>query len=444
MIKTTCLFLLCLATALRADDTAAKLEAMSRDFLDLGLFRGAILVVQKDNVLVDRGYGPADAESAIANTPDTRFRIASMTKWFTAAAVMDLVAEGRLALDTPVTKFLPEAPPAWAAIQLSHLLMHTSGLPNFTDFPDFHASSTKSFTPVELLGLFKAHPLAFAPGAKFSYTNSGYVLLGLIIERVTGEDYGAYMHRRYFTPLGLKDTTYTSSADFAPGMAIGYVPTASGPRRAPPWHLSTAYAAGGLVSTTGDLRRWFDTLRAAKVGKPEDWAMLKVERVDYREMGLTSAWAGGKRILAASGAIPGFLSNLVYDTSSDTLIVVLANIGGAGGEDLIKKLLHIVQGGNPELPSARKGIALPAETLARYAGTYRMAAGFPLVIVLADGRLHAQAPGQAPVELVAISESLFEAKALDGSIEFARDAEGNVAQIVLTRGGRKIPGAPER
>lgn len=442
--KPTWLLFLCIAVALRADDTATKLDTMIREFVDLGLFRGSVLVVQKDQVLLDRGYGPADAEHGVANSPATRFRVGSITKWFTLGAIMDLTAEGRLALDAPIKDLLPEAPASWAPIRVSHLLMHTTGLINFTDLPEFRGLTTKSLTPVELLELFRAQPLAFSPGEKFDYSNSNYILLGLAIERITGEEYGAYMQRRYFTPFGLKDTAYPAANDSVAGMAVGYIPAAGGALPAQLWHPSTAYAAGGLVSSTRDLRRWFEVVTAGKVGKPEGWATLKVDRVDYREGGLMNTWANGRRILAVSGAIPGFLSNLAYDTTSGTLVIVLANISGAGGEDLIKNLVAIVQGESPELPSAKKGIAVPAEILSRYAGTYQMAAGFALAVTVVDGRLQVQVPGQAPVELLAITETNFEARALQGSIEFVRDEQGATVQVVLTRGGRKIPGSPAR
>ena len=442
--KPAWLFFLCIAVVLRADDTATKLDTMTREFVDLGLFRGSVLVVQKDQVLLDRGYGPADAEHGMANSPATRFRIGSITKWFTLAAIMDLAAEGRLALDAPITDFLPGAPASWAPIRVSHLLMHTTGLANFTDLPEFREYCTKSLTPVALLELFKARPLAFLPGEKFDYSNSNYILLGMVIERIAGEEYGAYMQRRYFTPFGLKDTAYPAANDSAAGMAVGYIPAAGGAVPAQLWHPSTAYAAGGLVSSTGDLRRWFEVMAAGKVGKPEGWATLKFERVDYREGGLVNTWAHGRKILAVSGSTPGFLGNLAYDTTSGTLVIVLANISGAGGEDLIKNLVAIVQGGSPELPSAKKGIAVPAEILARYAGTYQMAAGFALTVTVVDGRLQVQVPGQAQVELIATAETKFEARALQGSIEFVRDEQGVAVQVVLTRGGRKIPGTPLR
>ena len=369
ILKPVWFFAFCTAAVLHADDPVAKLDTMTREFVDLGLFRGSVLVVQGDRILLDRGYGPADAEHGVANAPTTRFRIGSITKWFTRVAIMDLAAEGRLALDEPIAKFVPEAPSTWAPIRVSHLLMHEAGLANYTDLPEFHEYSSRALTPVALLELFKDRPLAFSPGAKFDYSNANYILLGLAIERVTGEDYGAYMQRRYFTPFGLKDTEYPQTAESAQRTAIGYHPTASGPAPAPSWHLSTAYAAGGLVATTADLHRWFEATAAGRVGEPEGWATLKSPWVDYREGGLSTASANGRKILTTSGAISGFMSHLVYDTTSGTLIIVLANIGGAGAEDLTKNLLGIVQGQDPQLPSAKTGIVVAAETLAGYACT---------------------------------------------------------------------------
>src|SRR6185436_15348616 len=171
-----------------------------------------------------RAFGQANREWGVANTPDTEFRLGSITKQFTAAAILQLAEQGKLSLDDPVSKYYAAAPPAWAPITIKHLLTHTSGIPSYTGLPTFFstAQSRTEMKPEEIVALTKDKPLEFAPGARFNYDNTGYVLLGVVIEKVSGQTYAQYLQDHIFGPLKLTHTGYDVSETILPKRAAGY------------------------------------------------------------------------------------------------------------------------------------------------------------------------------------------------------------------------------
>ncbi len=204
-----------------AEDTGSLHDLVEAEHHSKG-FMGAVLVVKNGVVLLDRGYGYANLDEKIPNTPNTRFRIASTTKQFTAAAILLLEERGKLALTDPVSRHVPDTRAAWGKITLYHLLTHTSGIPCFTAFTEYRTWSTTALTPTELIKRFRDRPLLFSPGTKFSYSNSGYTLLGHIIERVSGENYATFMRKNVFEPLRLRDTGVETTNERVECQAEGY------------------------------------------------------------------------------------------------------------------------------------------------------------------------------------------------------------------------------
>lgn len=214
-------------------------------------FRGAVEVRRGADVLLRKGYGPADVEAGIPITPDTRFEVGSITKQFTAVAVLRLQEQGKLRVTEPVCTYLPGCPAGWTAITVEQLLVHTSGLYNYTSAPEEEAAAfqNRQVAPSELISYVAGKPLDFPPGTQWRYSNSGYVVLGALIERLSGMDYGTFLRRQMFDALGMRDTRYDGGI---PPRAKGYTDwTTPGED-----HPSLYYAAGGLVSTTGDLAKW--------------------------------------------------------------------------------------------------------------------------------------------------------------------------------------------
>ena len=196
-----------------ATDPVPRMQTLIKSYVDSDVltekFMGSVLVVEGDKTLINQGFGFADLEWDIPNTPDTKFRLGSLTKQFTAASILLLEERGKLSTDDLVKKYVPDAPAAWDKMTLYEVLTHTAGIPNFTAFPDYHALEWKSMTPAELVARFKDKPLDFEPGTQFRYSNSGYVLLGYILEKVSGEKYAKFLQENLFGPLGMADTGVT-------------------------------------------------------------------------------------------------------------------------------------------------------------------------------------------------------------------------------------------
>ena len=224
-------------------------------------FTGAVLVAIDGKPVLRRAVGEANREWHIANTVDTRFRIGSATKTFTAVAVLRLVDEGKIALDDPVAKYVPNLPQAWTGVTIRMLLSHTSGVPDYVSAPTFKDREARLVqTPQGLLALVRERPLVFAPGTGWRYSNTGFVLLGAVIEKVSGRSYADHLREEFFEPLDMADTGYETEDAVIARRASGYMRTRDGWAAGPFIAPSSAYAAGALYSTVGDLLKWDQAL----------------------------------------------------------------------------------------------------------------------------------------------------------------------------------------
>jgi CubicO group peptidase (beta-lactamase class C family) len=189
----------------------ARMDQIVQSYISNKQFMGSVLVARGNDVLFSKGYGFANLEWEIADTPSTKFRLGSITKQFTAASILLLEERGKLKVDDPVKKYLPDAPAAWDKMTIYHVLTHSAGIPNFTGFAEYPKLEPFAITPEKLVAVFRDKPLDFQPGEKMNYSNSGYVLLGYLIERISGQSYETFVKENIFTPLGMKDSGYDSS-----------------------------------------------------------------------------------------------------------------------------------------------------------------------------------------------------------------------------------------
>ncbi|RZJ19872.1 MAG: class A beta-lactamase-related serine hydrolase, partial [Brevundimonas sp.] len=226
------------------------MDQVIQDAVSREEFTGSVLVARGNEVLLDQGYGLANREWGIPNAGDTKFRLGSVTKQFTAVAIMLLVEEGKVDLDAPVKTWLPDAPATWDGVTVRHLLSHTAGIANFTDDADFLALSTRPATLEQLIARFRDRPLDFQPGEGWSYSNSGYILLTAIIETASGQSYTDFVTARLLQPLGMADSGYDTHAAILPRRASGYTPQADGIVNADYADMTIPRGAGGLYSTT--------------------------------------------------------------------------------------------------------------------------------------------------------------------------------------------------
>jgi CubicO group peptidase (beta-lactamase class C family) len=431
------------ASCLAQDKTSTANVARMEQIIQANVpkqFMGSVLVAQDGKVLLDKGYGFANLEWDIPNTPTTKFRLGSLTKQFTAASILLLEERGKLKVEDPVKKYIPDAPSAWDKITIFHVLTHTSGIPSFTGFPDYESRESHAMTPEKLVEWFRDKPLEFEPGTKWNYSNSGYVLLGYLVEKISGQTYSDFLQQNIFTPLGMKDSGYDSNSAIIAHRAAGYAPGKSGPVNAGFVHMSIPFSAGALYSTTEDLLRWEQGLFGGKVLKAESHAKMTTPFKQYYAFGLGVSTNNGHKTIWHNGGIEGFNTALAYYPDDKLVVAVLANLNGPFAEQIAGNLAKVAHGEKVELQSERKEITVSPEILKKYVGTYELAPTFSIVITLENGQLMSQATNQQKLPLFAESETMFFLKVVDAQVEFVKNEKGEVTHMMLHQNGRDVKG----
>jgi CubicO group peptidase (beta-lactamase class C family) len=404
-----------------ATDPAPRMQQVIQSYVDNKAFMGTVLVVKDGKVLIDQGYGSADLEWNIPNTPTAKFRLGSITKQFTAASILLLEERGKLKIDDPISKYLPDTPPAWQKITIYTVLTHTSGIPSFTGFPDYNATEWKDTTPAELVARFRDKPLDFEPGSKFSYSNSGYVLLGYLIEKVSGQTYADFLQQNIFTPLGMANTGIDSNAAILPQRAQGYSPSPNGTHHAGYISMTIPFSAGALYSTTGDLLKWEQGLFGGKILNPSSLAKMTTPFKENYAMGLTVVTRDGHKRIAHGGGIEGFNTALEFYPDDKLIVIVLGNLNGGAPDQISASLGKVALGQPVTLVSERKAIVVSPALLSDYVGTYQLTPTLNNVISLKDGHLVTKLGNQPELELFPESETKFFLKVVDAQVEFFRD-----------------------
>jgi CubicO group peptidase (beta-lactamase class C family) len=312
----------------------------SRVFSDQ--FMGTVLVSRGPTIVLNKGYGSANLEWQTPNSRDTRFRVASLTKQFTSAGILLLEEQGKLRIEDPISKYLPDVPAAWNSITIFHLLTHTSGIPDLTTFPDFSETAKQPTTPEKLVASFRSKPLDFKPGADFKYSNSGYIILGCILERGSGQSYADYIKNKIFTPLGMKSSGYDSNTEIVPMRAQGYAHRKSGVGVADYLDMTVPFSAGGLSSTAGDLLRWQQGLFHGRLLSTSSLAKMTTPvKKDYAFGVAVNTDTLGNKVVWHGGAIDGFNVFLVYVPAERFSVIVLGNIEDAPAKAIAADILAI-------------------------------------------------------------------------------------------------------
>ena len=285
-------------------------------------FSGSVLLAKHGQVLVRKGYGLANHSEELPNDPSTIFRIGSVTKQFTALAIMQLQEQGKLDVQDVVHAYLPDYPHG-DQITIHHLLTHTSGIPNFTAFSDFLSTMDQPVTVEQNMDKFKDMPLNAEPGGVFSYSNSGYIVLGAIIEQVSGQLYGEYLDEHIFKPLGMKDSGIRDGELTDPQYAEGYMGNQSGIPSLP-IDMSVPYAAGAMHSTVDDLYKWLQALQTEQlIGKSSADVMFTPFKNGYAYgWGVLDA---DRQIYGHNGGINGFAAIVILGVQDHMTVIVLSN-----------------------------------------------------------------------------------------------------------------------
>jgi len=427
--------LLLLSVNAFAQDTA-RMEQVIQNYVTAGTFMGTVLVARDGAVVLNKGYGSANLEWDVPNTPTTKFRLGSITKQFTAASILLLEERGKLKIEDKVKAYLPDAPMSWDRITVFNLLTHTAGLPNFTSLAEYGTLKNSQASVDKIIATFKDRPLDFGPGEKMSYSNSGYIVLGAIIEKITGESYGKFVTDNIFTPLGMKDSGYDSNSAIIAHRASGYIKGPVATVNAGYVHMSVPHAAGALYSTSEDLLKWEQGLFGGKVVSPASLTKMTTPFKNDYAFGLISREEKGRRLIWHNGGIDGFNTSMSYYPATKTVAIVLSNVNGPVPDILVPQLGALMHGDTVTLTSERKDIALPAATLSKYAGVYVLAPAVTMTIALDGDHLTAQLTGQGRNPIFAQSETLFFLKVVDAQVEFVTDGTGSVTHLVLHQNGR--------
>lgn len=284
------ILILVLTSAALAQEKIKKIDDLIGKYYEYKQFNGTVLVAEQGKVLFKKGYGDANKEWDIPNTPETKFRLGSITKQFTATIILQLAEQEKLRLDGKITDYLEDYPKATGdKITISHLLSHTSGIPGYTELPNFGKDLSRNpFTPKEFIKVFCDLPLQFEPGTKFTYSNSGYFLLGVIIEQLTSKPYAQVVDENIFRPLGMKNSGYDMPGPVIAKRAAGYQKQGSGFVNAAYLDMTVPYSAGSLYSTVEDLYVWDQALYGTKVLSERSKAAMFQPRISAGAMGSSS------------------------------------------------------------------------------------------------------------------------------------------------------------
>ena len=367
---------------------AARIDAATAPYVASNNFTGVIRVSRGGQLLVERAYGLASYEHNVANTSNTRFHIASISKAFTAAAVFLLIERGKLALTDPVTKFLPDYPKG-DTIQIQHLLAHTSGIPNLGG-PDWEREERLVQTPSSLVKLFADKPLDFPPGSKSAYSNSNYNLLAAILERITSRPYGEGMRQLVFEPLELRATSHHGDMTEAiVNRAIGVEPDGINGIRFPRYiDWSGRAGSGSLVTTAADLDKFVETLFGGRLVSPASLQLI-LAPAEGNAYGWAREERDGRKQMRAGGRSPGFNSSIERYLDDGTTVIVLSNSYSPVAQDeQFLGAVHAAIFDRPiPPPPVLQPLAVARGALAEYAGKYQMPADYFVpnaIVTLAD------------------------------------------------------------
>lgn len=395
----------------------------------------AVLVRVGDNVVLRKGYGMASLEWAIPVAPQTTFPVGSITKQFTAFAILKAAQEGKVSLEDPLTRFFPDLPAFFNSIRVEHLLTHTSGIASYPSLPDYLNWSQRDLPQEAVLQRFLQEPLDFDPGKGWSYSDSGFYLLGVILEKVYGKSYADVMQEKIFGPVGMTHSFVDQPGRIVPRRAVGHVLEKGHFLRAPLVSPNVSYAAGAILSTIDDMALWD---RALSHGFLPDRLLRRAfssyQLADGRSTNYGYAWAIGEyeghRLIEHGGRVSGCESHFLRMPDSATVVIILGNgLGRKPGPDFLARKIASYLVGKPYAPVA---ISLAQEVLQEYVGDYRFSDTLVGKITLDEGRVLFQRNAKEPQVILPREKDEFFFPDSFTSLRFERDSSGKVVKMILT------------
>jgi len=386
-------------------------------------FSGSALVAKAGQVVFQTSYGMANHEWSIPNTEKTKFHIASVTKTFTAAAIVMLEQQGKLKLTDPLSKYVPDYLNG-DRITIEQMLSHSSGLPDYYSLPEYPARKYQRVTLPDLIAWVKTKPLDFLPGSKSSYSNTGYGFLAYIIEQVSGKPYEQFLAEEILRPAGMKDTGTLRDEVLIPARADGYRPGLGDPglRNAPFYDKTILKGSGSLYSTTGDLYAWCRAIQARRF-------------FDIRTLAYPYGWGAREtkskhKYIEQSGRDPGFASHIAIFPDDDLVVIVLGNLEDAAVNGIADDLAALALGESPQPPAARAQTSASIPHVEDYAGRYEVSPTF-LIDVRAEGSdLYLRGTGGDYLPLEATGKDSFFYRQLYVKVGFKRDKSGKIETLL--------------
>ena len=408
----------------------------------------AVLVSKKGEIVYRKGFGYADLSNKVPITPETKFRIGSVTKQFVAAALLKLQEEGKLQLTDKLSQYFPDIPRA-EEVSLHHLLTHTSGIHSYTSRPDFISKVTRPVNQAEMLAIIKEDPYDFNPGDAYSYNNSGYMLAGFIVEKVSGKSLDQYLKDAFFKPLQMNNTGIHTSALELENEALGYGKAEGSYSRDIDWDMSWAGGAGALYSTVGDLFKWNEALYRGKILSEaslkaaltpvvlNDGSMPQTGGIGYG-YGLMMGSYRNQDVVMHSGGLHGFISQLAYYPQEEITVVLLTNLT-PGEQHLDPNTLAEYYAWEKMGPQdSFKELAGSEEDLDKYAGRYDFGNGIVMMVSAEKTALYAQLSGQARFQIYPSAPGEYFWKVVDAKIKFVSDQEGRITHADFEQNGNAL------
>lgn len=425
------------AQTLNAKQLTAEIDKILTEQFKPGETGCAVLVAKNGQVIYRKAFGMADLELDVPMKPEMVFRIGSITKQFTAIAILQLMEQGKLSLQDEITKYIPDYPMHGHSITIEHLLTHTSGIKSYTNVPELEKFVRTDMKPEEVIEFIKTKPMEFAPGTKYNYNNSGYFMLGYIIEKITGKTYQEYIQENFFTPLGMTSSCYGNDTKIIKNRASGYQPGDSGAVNADFMSMLLPYAAGSIMSTVDDLYKWNRAVHSYKLVKKEtlDMAHTPYKLSDGKSTGYGYGWAlsqlQGSPSIEHGGGIFGYLTNGIYLPEEDVFVALFSNNTGKSPDFLSQKIAALAIG----KPLKTTGIELDNETLDQYTGIYENEEGTQRMITREGNQLYSQRAGSTKLKIMPSARDNFFFEESFSTVAFIRDATGKVVESVMDARG---------
>jgi len=428
------IIVLCFSFQLSAKSPSKQFDKLLNELFEKNGPGGVALVVKDGKTIYRKAFGLANLELGVKMKPEHVFRIGSITKQFTATAIMQLVEQGKINLDDEITKYIEDYPTHGHTITIEHLLTHTSGIKSYTSLEKWTTEEQKrDFTPKEMIDYFKSQPMDFVPGEKFKYNNSGYFLLGHIIEKVSGQTYEEYIHEHIFKPLGMKSSYYGRNSPIIKNRAAGYAKDDNGYKNDDFLSMTQPFSAGSLLSTVDDLSTWYTAVMSGNVMTKESrkkahtsYVVNNGEQTDYG-YGWSLGNIQGSPLVQHGGGINGFLSASNYLPQENIFVTVLSNCMCNAPGDSATKMVAIALG----KPYNWKQIKLEKELLKSYVAVYSSESDGDRIITFDEGKLYSMRTGGSKYELLPYGKDKFFFEDGNSTLEFIRDSQDSITSVIL-------------